>query len=512
MGRKRATVELFEAIRREYEHGVGTVKGVARKLGVHRRMVREALADAVPRAKRKPERARPAVGPVIEFVERVLRADRKAPRKQRHTAHRIHRRIQEEMPGHAVSESTIRRYVSRRKVELGLTERETFVPQSYRWGVEGQVDWYQAQAIIGGEQRVLQVFSMRSMASGAAFHRAYFRTTQQAFLEAHEEAFAYFGGVFQQLRFDNLASAVKKILRGHRREETTRFMAFRSHWGFASEFCNPAAGHEKGGVEGEAGYFRRNHWVPVPEAADLQELNERLLRFCQADETRRIAGHELTVGARVLQEREHLLPLATNRFDLAEISFPTVDSSGCVRVRTNAYSVRLRAGQTVQAKVYSNIVELWHESLCVGRHERSYGKLQQVLDLEHYLDVLERKPGALAGSKPLEQCRNSGRWPASYDRFWEGLMRRYGKQQGTREMIAVIKLNGVHGSVKLRQAIESAMELGCHHLAAVEYLLTADRLSRTVPEMVEIGLLDRYERPMPVMTGYDQLLEKAVTA
>ena len=95
-------------------------------------------------------------------------------------------------------------------------------------------------------------------------------------IEAHEEAFSYFGGVFRQLRFDNLASAVKKILRGHRREEMTRFIAFRSHWGFASEFCNPASGHEKGGVEGEAGYFRRNHWVPVPEAADLQELDERL--------------------------------------------------------------------------------------------------------------------------------------------------------------------------------------------------------------------------------------------
>ena len=139
-------------------------------------------------------------------------------------------------------------------------------------------------------------------------------------------------------------------------------------------------------------------------------------------------------------------------------------------------------------------------------------KLQQVLDLEHYLDVLEHKPGALAGSKPLEQCRKAGRWPASYDRLWEGLIRRYGKQQGTREMIAVIKLDRIHGSVKLKQAIEAAMELGCHHLAAVEYLLTADRLSRTVPEMVEIGLLDRYERPMPVMTNYDQLLGKAVIA
>jgi hypothetical protein len=171
----------------------------------------------------------------------------------------------------------------------------------------------------------------------------------------------------------------------------------------------------------------------------------------------------------------------------------------------------MMAGQTVQARVYSNVVELWHENICVGRHERCYGKRQQILELEHYLDVLDHKPGALAGSKPLDQCRKTGRWPSSYDRFWEDLIRRHGKQQGTREMIAILKLDRLHGSVKLRQAIESAMDLGCHHLAAVQYLLTADRLTRTVPEMVEIGLLDRYERPMPVMTGYDELLSSEAT-
>jgi hypothetical protein len=125
MGRKRATVELFEEIRREYEHGVGTVKGVARKLGVHRRMVREALADAIPRPKRKAERPRPALGQLIEFIDAILVADRKAPRKQRHTAHRIHQRLKREMPGHTVSESSVRRYVNKRKPELGWTPRET---------------------------------------------------------------------------------------------------------------------------------------------------------------------------------------------------------------------------------------------------------------------------------------------------------------------------------------------------------------------------------------------------
>src|SRR6516225_12073308 len=160
------------------------------------------------------------------------------------------------------------------------------------------------------------------MVSGAAFHRAYQRATQQAFLEAHEQAFHYFGGVFRLLRYDNLASAVKKVLRGHRREETTRFIAFRSHWRFASDFCTPAAPHEKGGIESEAGYFRRNHWVPLPKARDLEDLNIQLLASCRAEERRQIAGQNRPVGALMIEERSHLLPLAEHGFDLADISFP----------------------------------------------------------------------------------------------------------------------------------------------------------------------------------------------
>lgn len=153
-----------------------------------------------------------------------------------------------EAPGFDVGERSVRKYFERRKQELGLATRETCVPQSYDRGVEAQVDWYEAWADLAGERVKLQVFSMRSMASGGAFHRAYFRATQQAFLEAHGLAFRYFGGVFRRMRYDNLTAAVKRIVRGSRREETARFIAFRSHWRFASEFCTPAEAHEKGGV------------------------------------------------------------------------------------------------------------------------------------------------------------------------------------------------------------------------------------------------------------------------
>ena len=187
-------MELFEQIRREYEHGVGTIKGVARKLGVHRRMVREAIANAIPPARRRPVRERPKLGPATEFIDGILESDRKSPRKQRHTAHRIWVRLRKEMPEIEVVESTVRRYVRQRKREMGLRGGEIFVPQSYPWGHEAQVDWYEAWAELKGERQKLFVFCMRSMASGGAFHQTYPHATQQAFLEAHERAFRYFGG------------------------------------------------------------------------------------------------------------------------------------------------------------------------------------------------------------------------------------------------------------------------------------------------------------------------------
>src|ERR671921_1028873 len=173
---------------------------------------------------------------------------------------------------------------------------------------------------------------MRSMASGGAFHRAYRSATQQAFLEGHELAFRHFGGVFRLLRYDNLTSAVRKVLRGRLREETERFIALRSHWRFQADFCTPGAGHEKGGVEGENGYFRRNHWVPVPQAADLDALNRRLLAACRADERRVLDGRDRSVGEAMALERDHLLPAAADGFDLAEPAFPVVNASGCITV------------------------------------------------------------------------------------------------------------------------------------------------------------------------------------
>jgi hypothetical protein len=205
-------------------------------------------------------------------------------------------------------------------------------------------------------------------------------------------------------------------------------------------------------------------------------------------------------------EREHLLPLAAEGFDLASLHFPTVDGNGCARALTNFYSTPLPVGTAVEVKVYSAYVEVWYQAKCVARHERSYERHTKVLELEHYLDVLTKKPGALAGSTALEQCRAQGRWPASYDRFWEVLRQRQGKQEGTRAMIDVLLLAREHGPAKVRQAVEEALELGCSDVGAVRYLLSiGGQEQQPAAAPVQIGALNRYDRPQPSLEDYDQL-------
>jgi hypothetical protein len=163
----------------------------------------------------------------------------------------------------------------------------------------------------------------------------------------------------------------------------------------------------------------------------------------------------------------------------------------------------------VQAKVYAAEVEFWHEGKCIARHDRCFSRQKKILNLEHYLDVLSKKPGALAGSSALEQWRAQGRWSASFDRLWGELKKRRGKQDGTRAMIDLLLLGRTHGYDALREAIEKTLSIGCADVSAVVMLLKAGSGEwRKAAEPVEIGGLSRYDRAQPTLADYDQLLWK----
>jgi transposase len=505
-------VEQFEQIRRDRDREGLSIRGLAVRHGVHRRTVKQALASPMPPSKRAPVgRPAPKLGPYRSVIDGWLEADRVAPRKQRHTARRIYRRLVDEH-GADVAESTVRQYVRARKRAMGLVVGDVFVPQVHAPGVEAEVDWGEALVVLGGVSVTAHLFVMRASFSGAAFCQASLVETQQAFLELHVQAFEWFGGVFPEIKFDNLKSAVKKVLKGRRRVESDRFVALRSYYLFASQFMTPGieGAHQKGGVEGEVGRYRRNHLVPVPQLRDLAELNAVLLAGCEQDLARRIDGRAVTVGQAWAVERPLLLMLPAEPFDACETAAPRVDAKSLVTIRQNRYSVPVRlAGLKVSARIGAREITINHSGREVAVHERLHGKFGTSAQLDHYLELLARKPGGLEHSVALHQERDRGSWPECFDRLWVGLVERYGRSDAARQMVDVVLLCREHGPARVELAVRGALAAGAIDGRAVAVL--ARRTPSTTPTTPAplTGLSARlaaHERPEPDLTDYDQLL------
>jgi len=457
-------------------------------------------------------RPAPKLGAYRPLIDAWLVGDREAPRKQRHTAKRIWERLLSEQ-GADVAETTVREYVRRRRRELGDPVDEVFVPQVYEPGQEAEVDWGEAIVEIGGQRLEVGLFLMRACYSGASFVIAFERQTQQAFLEAHVEAFNFFGGVFETIRYDNLRAAVKQVLRGRRRVEQDRFVALRSHYLYASAFTRAgrAGAHEKGGVEGEVGRYRRAHLVPVPKTASLRELNTLLEDGCFADFGRRIRGRAETVGDAFRIEAPALQELPIVDYDTSERTSPRVDSKSLVTIRQNRYSVPVAlVGLRVQATIGAREIVISHERREVARHPRLHGRYQTAARLDHYLELLRLKPGALKGSLPLRQERERGRWPGSFDELWRALDQRYGASEAAGQMVDVLLLCREFGGARVELAVRGALAAGAHDGRAVALLARRSERPAQQPLFELPERLRDLERPEPTLADYDALLSQGV--
>lgn len=502
-------VEQFEQIRRDREREGLSIRALAERHGVHRRAVRQALVSAVPPPKRVAQsRPAPKLGEYRELIDEWLVADLVAPRKQRHTAKRIWRRLVDEH-GACVAETTVRDHVRKRRRELGLSLPEVFVPQVHVPARTAEVDWGQAEVELAGSRMRVHLFFMRSCFSGAAFSMASPVETQQAFLEGHAQAFAWFGGVFAEVRYDNLTSAVKQVLKGRRRVESDRFVAMRSHYLFDSIFTTPGieGAHEKGGVEGEVGRLRRNHLVPVPSVGSIAKLNLLLRDACEHDLHRRITGRPATVAEQLAAERP-MLRVVGEPFDATETTVVRVDSKALVTVRQNRYSVPVAlAGMRVTAAVGATEIRISYQGREVARHERLHGRFGTRALLDHYLELLARKPGGLERSLPLAQERGRGAWPDCFDELWAALTQRYGASEAARQMVDVLMLCREHGPARVQLAVRGTLAAGAIDGRAVAVL--ARRAEHAPPPPRLDGLdarLTMHDRPEPDLAGYDQLI------
>ena len=262
-------------------------------------------------------------------------------------------------------------------------------------------------------------------------------------------------------------------------------------------------------MEGEGGRFRRRHLVPIPVVATIAELNQRLQAADVADDARRIGHRTHTVGEDFAAEQPLLLPLPAERFDAARLlAAHRVDHKARICVRQHHYSVPARfAGRTVGVRLGATFLEVRAGGQLIARHERSVTKGGESLVLDHYLEVLVRKPGALPGATALAQAREQGAFTPTHEAFWTACRRKHGDAAGTRALVEVLLAHRHLPAHALIQAMRQAVDAGVTQAAVV--LVEARRIADRQPpaEVIPIGALQRFDRPKPALAGYDALLD-----
>ena len=440
-----------------------TVKGkskryIARVLGLSRNTVKKYCdGAAVPWEHKTPERKSPVITTeVLAFINQCLKEDQTAPHDQRHTAHRIFERLQEEQ-GFLGSESTIRYRVG----QLRKNFNDVYIPLSFDSAEASQVDWGTAKAIMNGQKTEVQLFCVRLCYSCAPFVVAFPSEREEAFLEGHILAFTYFGGVTFRYIYDNLKTAVKEGF-GRYAKEQESFHRFRAHYAFETAFCNVRAGHEKGLVENLVGWARRNILVPVPEVKDFTELNTIILERCRRYLSHTIRGRETSVGELLRQEQTKLLPLPKMAFDPAKITEHEADHFATVAFDGNRYSVPVKlAGETLTVKGYARTVKIYYQGEEVAVHERLYQKGKTSYQLPHYLNLLELRPRAVWNAKPVKAAN----LPDCFQRFAKG------SADPDRVMVRLLRLVVDKGLAQVVDALERTQAVGSNSIQVVEYYL-----------------------------------------
>ena len=439
-----------------------SIREASRMFGVYRKTVRKMLEHPAPPGYRiRSPRRRPKLEGFTSIIDRILRDDQDLPRKQRHTAKRIHERLRDEHDFDG-GYTTVKDYVRERR----LTTREMFVPLVHPPG-HAQCDFGEAWAVMDGVKRKIHYFVLDLPHSDAMFAKAYPAETTEAFCDGHVSAFSFLGGIPQSIVYDNTKLAVARILGDGRRKRTRVFTELQSHYLFTDRFGRPGKGNDKGKVESMVGYVRRNFLVPMPSFDSFEALNAHLEERCLERMEAKLRGHSETIGERMERDLDALLPLPAAPYDPSDRHTTRVSSLSLVRYRTKDYSVPVAYGhREVLIRGYVDRVVISCGADVIARHRRSYERDDFVFDPIHYLPLLERKTGALDQSAPLAG------WdlPEEFGTLRRLLESRRGRR-GKREFVQVLRLMETFSQQDVHSAVRAAIRLGALSADAVRHLV-----------------------------------------
>jgi len=425
-------VDIYKRIRYMYQVEKKGKKTIARELGISKNTVKKYCEGAYVPWERNPyERESPVMtDQVIDFIKQCLEEDDKEGlKKQTHTAKRIYDRLVEETC-FAGGESTVRQVV--RNMKSNITK--AFVPLAFDPGEAAQLDWGESYAYIKGIRKKINVFCIRLCYSCDIFVKAFYRQNEESFLEGHIKAFEFFKGIPGKLIFDNAKVAVKEGF-GKYAKPQDRYHALSAHYAFQMNFCNPGKGNEKGLIENLVGWSRKNMFVPVPRVESIEELNQKLYESCLEYRKHKIKGRTLTVGQMYEIEKSVLMPLPPYTYDPSKGTTPRVNEYSLVRFDRNSYSVPVKyVGKEVSVKGFGNEIRIFSKGYEIARHDRMYGRDKVHTQMEHYIDLLERKPRAVFNARPIKD--NEERELLKWGMCFPG---------GAKDIVRLLRLSVDHG-------------------------------------------------------------------
>ena len=290
-------------------------------------------------------------------------------------------------------------YVSEKKKELYKTRKDAFLPLEHIPG-EAQIDFGDAEFVENGLTFEGSYLCVSFPHSNAGYTQIFKGKNQECLFEGMKSMFNHIGGVPSRIWFDNMSTAVVKILKEGKRINTDGFLRFANHYGFEAVFCNPNAGHEKGNVENKVGYTRRNLFVPIPEFKDIEEYNVELLARCNCDNDRIHYYKPAKISELFEKDIESFLPLPSCNYDTAKYLTVKTTSYGkfTLEAGKHIYSTTPQySNSVIIVKISANKVHALDKNYqVVATHRRLYGGWrQESMDWIPYLTQLSKRPRAL---------------------------------------------------------------------------------------------------------------------
>jgi transposase len=493
------TMNLLGKIRRLYFRDGLSISDIERRTGVTRKTIRKWL--------KAPEGVEPSyrrrsgdtkIAPYAERLVKMLEIDARRTPRERRTALRLFATLKAE--GFDGDYSRVTEFIRRWRTEGGQSVTRAYVPLLFAPGEAHQFDWSEEHLVIGGVWRKLAVAHLKLCFSRAFVLQAYPTQSHEMLFDAHTRAFAALGGIPRRGIYDNMKTAVDKVKKGKARVVNTRFAAMASHYLFDPDFCNVASGWEKGVVEKNVQDSRRRIWQDAAEVrfGSFAELNVWLLVKCRdLWQQLKHPDYDLTLAGMLEQEQPNLMPMIAP-FDGYVETVGKVSSTGLVSLDRCRYSVPCEfVGQVVGIRVYPERIDLVAHDAIIASHVRSFGRNEARYDWQHYVPLVERKPGSLRNGAPFADM------PKPLQRLRGLLLKRDG---GDRLMAKVLAAVPAHGLDAVLVAIELVLESGNPSPEHIENVLL--RLKSPPTPQAIVTALTINEAPLADPQRYDRLRQE----